>query len=45
MSPQAQFVKDILTAVDKARDANMPPEKIVQYLRDLAQDVAETATH
>lgn len=45
LAPDAQLIADLLTAVGRARQGKVPPEKIVAYLRDLAQDVAEAASN
>lgn len=41
MAPEAEFVKDLLIAVEKARNGKMNSSKIVQYLRDMADDVRD----
>lgn len=45
LAPGARLIAKILEAVDHARMDNVPPEKIASYLRDLAQDIVETANN
>lgn len=45
LTPSARMVAKLAEAVQHARMDKVPPEKIAAYLRDLAQDVVETATN
>jgi hypothetical protein len=42
LAPSARFLARITEAALHAKMDAVPPEKVAQYLRDLAQDVVET---
>lgn len=44
LAPGARLLAKLFEAIDHARMDNVPPETIASYLRDLAQDVVETAS-